>query len=327
MIKILLDAVKIALSKDARQSASGLIEFIRRSPNWQKDICTLEATIGSDSQEYTYLLGGLTKEKMKALGYGNESVSAYEFVYRELTSNAFEHGCPKNKPRVTIIIEITSHFVSVTIRNPRGAIFNLNSLIEAQKEKLARNPNLSRGRGLVACREYADVLQMTPKNDGVKAVFYNPPVKLKTERIENLAVVRLIEGMENPSMPRRLEAEARKMQDCNLVIDFSNLVDLKKSFHQAMTEIGRSTLLEKMHDTKMYDTQAMRQIVVLGQEFESRGKKLFLFHPSRNPQSVMHNHPIVVTSIKDIADKMGIPTLVEKLQKLIHHRDDNKDAS
>jgi hypothetical protein len=94
-----------------------------------------------------------------------------------------------------------------------------------------------------------------------------------------------------------------------------------------MTEIGRSTLLEKMHDTKMYDTQAMRQIVVLGQEFESRGKKLFLFHPSRNPQSVMHNHPIVVTSIKDIADKMGIPTLVEKLQKLIHHRDDNKDAS
>src|SRR6476659_6920424 len=93
MIELLLGAVKLALSEDARKSAAGLVDFIRRSPDWQKDICTLEAKVDCDSREHAYLLGGLTADKMASLGYAHDAVSAFAYVYRELTSNAFEHGC------------------------------------------------------------------------------------------------------------------------------------------------------------------------------------------------------------------------------------------
>src|SRR5215467_9879335 len=133
MIELLLSAAKLALSEDARKSATGLIEFIRKSPDWQKDICTLEAKVDADSREHAFLLGGLTADKMWTLGYAKDSINDFLYVYRELTSNAFEHGCkPASKDRVTILIEVTAHYISVSVRNPSGAKFDLRSLHDKQ---------------------------------------------------------------------------------------------------------------------------------------------------------------------------------------------------
>src|SRR6266496_528149 len=108
MIELIIDAVKLIFSEDARKSASGLIDFVRRSPDWQKDICTLEATVDTGSREHAHLLSGLAAEKMKNLKYAARSVADFESVYQELIANAFEHGC-KHKPngKVSIRLETT----------------------------------------------------------------------------------------------------------------------------------------------------------------------------------------------------------------------------
>ena len=45
MLEILLNATKLATSKEFRQGASLLFEELSKTPEWQQDICTLEIKI------------------------------------------------------------------------------------------------------------------------------------------------------------------------------------------------------------------------------------------------------------------------------------------
>lgn len=223
MLELILDAAKIVLSDDARRSAAGLIDFIRKSPAWQKDICSLEANVNKDSREHAYFLGQLTKEKMQVLHYEGESISAFEFVYHELVANAFEHGCSSTWRRdtVTIALEITAHFITVTVKNPRGSRFDLGSIVAKKRQELAADPDLRRGRGLVVCTEQADELVTVAKGAGVKAVFYNPPAKLKVKTSEGQLVIQPVAGLRNPSLIRKIKHAVSQTAQKDVVLDLS----------------------------------------------------------------------------------------------------------
>jgi anti-sigma regulatory factor (Ser/Thr protein kinase) len=224
MIKVLLDAVKVILSKDARESASGLIDLIRKSPNWQKDICTLEALVDINSKEHAYLLGGLALEKMHNLRFQESSISGFDYAYRELSTNAFEHGC-RNNPRgkVKLVLEITAHYVSVIVCNPKGSAFDLHKQITKQKLLLERDKTSPRGRGLLISNEFADELFPIPKRLAVKAVIYNPSVKLDVASDANLVVINIITGLGNPSIGRRIAQAIDKYPSHNALINFSGI--------------------------------------------------------------------------------------------------------
>ena len=51
MFELLLNAAKLVFSKDTRDSASVIIDALTRSPEWQKEMCTLDARISPDVRE------------------------------------------------------------------------------------------------------------------------------------------------------------------------------------------------------------------------------------------------------------------------------------
>jgi len=302
MIELIIDAVKLIFSEDARKSASGLIEFIRRSPNWQKDICTLEAKVDLDSKEHAYLLGGLTADKMKNLGHSPESVQAFGQVHRELTSNAFDHGCkPDSKERITILIEVTPHFVSNTVRNPRGSRFDFTTLLAAQMARLKENVRLTHGRGLAYVSEFADSIAATAERDGVKALFYKPSVELRLNKLDQLAVIQVVNGLENPSIRRRVKSLAEQCDACDLVLDLAKF-----------TAKG---------ELRLPSTAIIGGSMELRNAFENKGKKVVMLVP-HDPSSRVFSLGIIdplmlAFSIEEAAQKLGKPELKDKLKQLV----------
>ena len=306
MIELLLGAVKLALSEDARKSASGLIDFIRKSPDWQKDICTLEAKVDCESREHAYLLGGLTADKMTSLGYAPDSVDAFSYVYRELTSNAFEHGCkPASKDRVTVVIEITAHYVSLIVSNPRGMKFDLAALLEQQAAHLKRDSRSKRGRGLVICNEFADALTAVAAGEGLKALFFKPSVVLKLSRLDRLAILHVISGLENPSVRRRIKALAEQNLDRDLILDLGKFKEVpgdRRSHPSTTIVTGSLELLET---------------------FEKAGRKLIVLVPPNPSANVFRlgifDPSVLAFSVAEAAQKVGTPQLKAKIERLIRN--------
>ncbi|MBI3958335.1 MAG: ATP-binding protein [Chloroflexi bacterium] len=226
MIEIILNAVKIAFSEDFRTSASAVIDFVRRSPDWQNDICVLEAHVDKSAFEHAYLLGGLTCDKMRNLGFSDNCVDDFRTTYDELVKNAIEHGNTLKKRRrtkLTIVIEITSHYVSVTINNPKGVKFDLDSILESRITSINRDSNAARGRGLIIASLLADSLIATKNGEGVKATFYKPAVVIRQYSLGQVSVIEVREGLENPSLAHRLRTLMSQHLESDFIIHLGML--------------------------------------------------------------------------------------------------------
>jgi hypothetical protein len=312
MIELLLGAVKLVLSEDARKSASGLIDFIRKSPDWQKDICTLEAKVDCDSREHAYLLGGLTADKMTSLAYVPDAVDAFSYVYRELTSNAFEHGCKAgSKDRATIIIDITGHYVSLTVSNPRGTKFDLAALLEQRAAHLKKDSRSKRGRGLVICNEFADTLTAVENGGGVKALFFKPTVVLHVNQLEGLAIIHVLEGLANPSLRRRIKTLAEQNLDRDLILDLAG-------FSDAPNDEGRHS--ERRHHPS---TTVVTGSLELLDRFELAGRKLIVLVPPGPRADIFRlgifDPSVLAFSVEGAAERLGKPQLKAKIERLIRN--------
>ncbi len=302
MIDLILNAVKIAVSEDTRKSASALVDFIKRSPAWQQEICTLEAHIENTSVEHAYLLGGLTSDKMQSLGYTSDAITAFEYTYRELTSNAFEHGCrPGSKDRVTIAIDITMHYVSFAVRNPSGRQFELEQIIESQRTNLTADQRSKRGRGLVIAAEFADSLSPIENGEGVKAVFYKPAVVLRLSQLDDVAIIHVIDGLENPSIRRRIRDIAEPQLGKHLILDlvkFAAKPELRTPSTTLLT--GSLELQEK------FQAAGRRMVLLVNPKPSSKVFRLGIFDPS-----------ILAYSVNEALNKIGKPQLRDELKRLI----------
>jgi len=264
MIDIVLNAAKIVISEDARKSASALFDLIRRSPEWQRDFCTLEAKIEARASEQAYLLGEVTVEKMRHLQYSGDSVGAFRGSYTELVTNSFEHGCDKDKnKKIGVLVEINPHYVALTVTNPKGRKFDVIKCLEDQRVALSRNLNARTGRGLLLVSELADSLDSTLDKEGVKVVFYKPSVSLRIDELEDIVIIEIIDGAINPSASRRITEAAQRFLNRNLILDFF-----------------------KYKTEKEHATELLRSYLDLGTVFEQTGKKVvILLNP--NPSSAV----------------------------------------
>src|ERR1700676_2790289 len=146
MYDLLLNAAKLAVSEDARKSASALIDLIRRSPEWQRDMCALDAKIEVSHREHAALLADLAATKLSALSFKADAVEAFRTSFSELVANAFEHGCG-DKEAVRISMEISQTYISLTVENPKGNQFDLAACIQRCRSRLKWEPAFRRGRG------------------------------------------------------------------------------------------------------------------------------------------------------------------------------------
>lgn len=312
MIELLMGAVKLALSEDARKSASGLIEFIRKSPDWQKDICKLEAKVDCDSREHAYLLGGLTADKMTSLCYVHDAVNAFSYVYRELTSNAFEHGCkPASRDRATIVIEITAHYISLTVLNPRRTTFDLAALLEQRAAHLKKDSRSKRGRGLVICNEFADTLTAVENGGGVKAVFFSPAVVLHANQLEGLAIIHVMQGLANPSLRRRIKALAEQNLERDLILDLGGFND------------GPNYQSDHRERRHCPSTSIFTGSLELVERFEIAGRRLIVLVPPGPRTEIFRigtfDPSLLAYSVEEAADRLGQPQLTGKIERLIRN--------
>jgi len=202
MFELLLDAMKLALSKDARENAAALIELFRHSPDWQKDICTLEARIGHGEAERAWLVRDLLVAKLDALSFPDDCRRQYATTFTELARNAFEHGGRTRSP-VRVVADTSSTFIATVFFNARHHAPDLPKALRDARERLASDPAAASGRGLLLASEHADELTIVePK--GIKAVFYQDRVRIVTKTVRGILLVSIAAGHLNPSVTRRL---------------------------------------------------------------------------------------------------------------------------
>jgi anti-sigma regulatory factor (Ser/Thr protein kinase) len=293
MIDVILNAVKILVSEDARKSASSLIELVRRSPEWQKDMCVLEARVSRSASEQAHLLRYLTVEKMQALEYAEGTVSAFQYCFNEISANAFEHGCGLDRnARISIVVDITREYVALTVINSRGMKFDLQKSLDQQSAKLSQNPALRRGRGLLTIYESADALIGLENHDGIKAVFYKPVVQLKTHTVGGLTIISLLAGKMNPSVNRRIMRAAQTSPSDSLII--------------WLPGVPPTAVLSQMLDLYAIYQQLNKLMVVLLDRHWG-----YSFNLNLLPQSM------IAHTWEDALQKIGRPDLQKQVAKLI----------
>ena len=223
MFDLFLNTAKLITSEDTRKTASAIIDIIRRSPEWQKDICLLEASIKKNYMEQAILLSDLTVTKMENINFDEEAVTAFKVIYLELIRNAFEHGCESDKDAVRIIIEITETYVGLSIINPKRRKFDVKTIIEKNKSMLVDNTALLRGRGLLFVMQLAYALEMIENGVGIKAVIYSERVEFTTFTIEGVRIINMISGIYNPSFTQRLADKVAEQPHLDVILNFEDL--------------------------------------------------------------------------------------------------------
>jgi anti-sigma regulatory factor (Ser/Thr protein kinase) len=258
MIELLLNTVKLLAAKETREASSSMLEMIRKTPEWQRDICTLTLRVDSSNKELTHLIRTLCVEKLANLNYDSGIVNNFQTSYIELVANAFEHGCSKNKEDpVEIETDITKAYVTLRVKNAKNARWNFSSTFQSAVTKLENYPKSPRGRGLALVNWIADEFEGQEDNQTVKAVFYKDCVELETFEFQSFTFLRLKSGLFNPSCSRRIE----KLALSKLHLHHNLILDLSLWKHVGPTIIQTMIL----HLENVYENQGRKFIVVASQ--------------------------------------------------------------
>jgi anti-sigma regulatory factor (Ser/Thr protein kinase) len=237
MLDLFINAVRFAVSEDVRKSTTAILEMLKKSPEWQQDICTLEASIDRSFAEQSALLSDLTLTKMENLSYSRVNAEQFRFIFTELVKNAFEHGCKFSFQNIKITVHITKPYVALTVLNPRGSNFDLEETVKHKRQALSLNPGLRRGRGLVHVNDIADTFESVDGKRGVKAVIYLDQVGFEVKASSYVTIIKTTSGLFNPSLGRRLITIATEYLNTNLILDFSNWWSLNTEVDAVILEL------------------------------------------------------------------------------------------
>ena len=201
MLDIALNAIRLALSDDARRSTSALLDLLNRKAEWQRDICTIDARVSLDHREQASLLSGICIAKLERLKFDAKALGAFKTTFLELSSNAFEHGCVKETDVVEFIFDLTESYVALQVINPKGRKVLLDLHVRERSAALELNPHSDRGRGLLLVSELADVLEPVAKDTGLKAVIYQDRVAISVSEEDSITILTIDSGIHNPLQP------------------------------------------------------------------------------------------------------------------------------
>jgi anti-sigma regulatory factor (Ser/Thr protein kinase) len=171
-----------------------------------------------DAEEAT-LIGDLAASAMIELHYQPLIVNDFKLAYHEMTSNAVEHGCTNADDVFHVKVNVTTQFTATTMLNPTGRKFDARSIIEHQRQYLMENPRLRRGRGLLRIIDLADTFAEAKNKEGIKVVFYKDRVTLDIQSKDGISIIKVVSGIYNPSLHRRLLSIVEKYKINNLILD------------------------------------------------------------------------------------------------------------
>jgi anti-sigma regulatory factor (Ser/Thr protein kinase) len=184
--------------------------------------CVLESGIRLDDAEAASSLLETAVTKLKEGAYPTRALDSFRVVFIELTRNAFEHGCQKGEDKVYIVVDIGPWNCSLTVVNPPGVVFNVDSIMRRQRIVLARNDMRLRGRGLLLIEDLSDDLRSVQSGNAVKAVVERIPVSLVVSVEDGIAIIFVESGVHNDSLERRLTQVVYEHLHHDIVLDLSS---------------------------------------------------------------------------------------------------------
>lgn len=224
MYELLLNAVKVLASKEARDTGRDLLNLVVGCPEWKKDICNLTLRIDSNSHEQAAIVRELAVRRLKTNNYHDAVIVAFESIYGELTTNAFEYGLVNSwwrKGKIEINVEISAFYVTLVVHNTKGVRLDFETQCEIQNRLLTDNPRRPRGRGLLTVRQLADQVLSLENGGAIKAVLYEDCVDIDFIRFDNLVIFKFLSGGSNPHIVQKLENHLRHYPDHQIILDFS----------------------------------------------------------------------------------------------------------
>lgn len=258
--ELAINAVKLAISPEARQSAAALRDLLLSTPEWQKDICTLQASIDPQDTERSVLLRDIIETKLFELEFTPECCEAFCTSYIELYANVIAHGLPDRRdksPKIRMSFDMSPSYVSVTMHNPNKKPIKLNHLMGAALTGFRRNMYAKRGRGLLMIHELSDSFASTD-NGAVKAVFYRDRVDLGLAQTQDITIISIISGHKNPSLARRLLAQIQEVSSTKLIVDLGGPIQTKNN---GLRRFGR--IIYRSSQSKTAPTTSIGDIIPL----------------------------------------------------------------
>jgi anti-sigma regulatory factor (Ser/Thr protein kinase) len=181
----------------------------------------LETSILLDDSEAATNLLERASNKLAEAEYPAGVLDSFRVVFMELTRNAFEHGCRQGEDKVNVLVDIDPYNCSLTVMNPPGVVFNVESTMRRQRLALARNDTRPRGRGLLLVEELSDDLKSVQNGNAVKAVLERIPVTLDVTTEGSIAIILVRGGLHNDSLERRITRVVYQRLDHDVVLDLS----------------------------------------------------------------------------------------------------------
>ena len=176
-----IDIAKLLFQKDTRDALKELVALIRKKPEWQADLITLNEKLGYQDEPRAGILVQFLRELLLKKEWPPKRAGVAEFVIQELVDNAFHHGKPADgsSGAVRINATLTSSWVSCRITDD-GPGFDLAQTLEQQ----------ARGEpsGLSQIRELASKLVQDGRNT-VEVVVRNTLGAIEVMVIDGIQVV------------------------------------------------------------------------------------------------------------------------------------------
>ncbi len=200
-------------------SLSDSVQYDQSNVQQLRSSLSVDKSIEHFDAEEATLIGDLTASAMGELHYQPLTVNDFKLAYHEMISNAVEHGCTNADDVFHVKVNVTTQFATATILNPTGRKFDVRSILESQRQHLMENPRLRRGRGLLRITELADTFAEAKNKEGIKAVFYKDRVTLDIQSKDDISIIKVVSGLYNPSLHRRLLSTVEKYKINNLILD------------------------------------------------------------------------------------------------------------
>jgi anti-anti-sigma factor len=177
-MSLIIDVVKLLISKDAREVIGAISDSVRKSPEWMRDLTSLHRIFEVTQSNEAKVLVGHTLGVLASNGWPEEQIGVVEFVSHELMTNAFTHGIGKrSNGRVHVDVDLGPQFYRILIKDT-GRGFHLTKELQRQRY-LDERPET--WHALTYVSRSVESLTQPKGNRSICAVIKRTPLKLTTE--------------------------------------------------------------------------------------------------------------------------------------------------
>jgi anti-anti-sigma factor len=239
-----IEIAKLLFQKDTRDAFKELVALIRKKPEWQADLITLDEKLKYADEERAGILVQFLREALLQKQWEAKRAGVAEFVIQEVVDNAFHHGKPADGSGVVRInATLSSAWVSCRVTDA-GPGFDLAQVLEQQAK--------SEPSGLTRIRQLAAKLLQDGRNT----------IEVMVRATPGAIDVAVIDGIQVVSLRGRVREE---------------LFDLNAEFARIQGALDRAAdVLIDLSDAEYISSRGLRLLTLLHRHNRANGRKSVL---------------------------------------------------